>query len=1129
MINFVAKAIITVAMSALQMALQASQTIEGPRLTDLKTTTANPGDVLPNGLGQVRNSGLCNWAEPIKEKKKKHKTKGGKYKEYTYFGTWAIIIADHPIARVRRIWFDNHLVWKNDGTTTTSVGDGNDEIENLTGDNVRLQDLIRIYDGTQTEPDPRMLATIEAKYGVGTCPAWLNISYMVLEDVPLAKVGNRLPMVDVEYDGVGGSSAIGASTFDVLDSLLSDPDYNGFTPSSLSPDGRYLISNVYKGILTVDQTDNSVTTAFDPSGVDSWAAMAIDNDTTVYALQSAVSGTLYSLGAFANGAHTLLDNSAAEVPAANSLQLFTVAGAKKLVWADGGGSFDINVYDITTDTRITVASSNGGNLVHQLVQDSHGDVWAVSAFGSTKLSFQRVVNGGSGSAAPNYNEITLPAYGASASVEAYHAASGHWFVKWAGGRDLYLFDEDDFSTLAHRSYGATGSNLSATTASASPFLLGLSPGSSEFWYPSAASFDADRFQAVDKIRASDLSSTQSVPTADWGIGDLPDFNLGMVYTTYTQDKLVSQDIQSGSPYRFAPVFRYFAAEEGALSLGDVVRYFSGLVNLTAGTDYTVAAGVDAIPVLGYGWTQGPAKSHVDWQLDINDCEVRTHDGIPDFITRGGSPGSTIQTADMVIPEGKPQERYKLPVVNETDLPRRIVFTFADADADLQPNTAKSQRNLNAFDGRSEITIDGSTLTLGADDAQAKVDRFFRRKHFTLQKAEDRLSARHLAIETGDVHPIDFDGVTITMHADKITDSADGSRHIEWSIDNPAIATAPTTVGAPVAGRPPSEIFSPGLSTGVVLDIPLISDAHDQVAPFAYFGGGPVDDVQTYVGTEISASDTGDDETYALWDATGSSDPMTYGTVATATGLSVLPWVWDTGSTLQVVLNTGTLSGVTADQILDNGALNLFAYGAPGRWILGQFRTPTLTAPLTYAITNILWGVRGTEHLIGTQEDGDQFILLDSAIGRHLMGASEVGDTDWYIAAAAGATPNPANEFDIDFAANAHRPYAPVHGLLSLDTGSGDWSIDATRRTRIGGSALNGQDVPLGEASEAWQADIYDGATFKRTLSGTALPLIYSAADQTTDFGAPVTSGFEVNLYQMNPTLNLRGTPLALAA
>ena len=37
------------------------------------------------------------------------------------------------------------------------------------------------------------------------------------------------------------------------------------------------------------------------------------------------------------------------------------------------------------------------------------------------------------------------------------------------------------------------------------------------------------------------------------------------------------------------------------------------------------------------------------------------------------------------------------------------------------------------------------------------------------------------------------------------------------------------------------------------------------------------------------------------------------------------------------------------------------------------------------------------------------------------------------------------------------------------------------------------------------------------------------SQQTTDFGSPQTTGFEVYLYQVDPTLSLRGYPLALAA
>jgi hypothetical protein len=45
-------------------------------------------------------------------------------------------------------------------------------------------------------------------------------------------------------------------------------------------------------------------------------------------------------------------------------------------------------------------------------------------------------------------------------------------------------------------------------------------------------------------------------------------------------------------------------------------------------------------------------------------------------------------------------------------------------------------------------------------------------------------------------------------------------------------------------------------------------------------------------------------------------------------------------------------------------------------------------------------------------------------------------------------------------------------------------------------------VPLNEASEAYEVDILDGTgQVVRPLSSTSPSVIYSAADQTTDFGS----------------------------
>ena len=82
-------------------------------------------------------------------------------------------------------------------------------------------------------------------------------------------------------------------------------------------------------------------------------------------------------------------------------------------------------------------------------------------------------------------------------------------------------------------------------------------------------------------------------------------------------------------------------------------------------------------------------------------------------------------------------------------------------------------------------------------------------------------------------------------------------------------------------------------------------------------------------------------------------------------------------------------------------------------------------------------------------------------------------------------------------------------------GGGDLNISWIRRTRYSGEWRDLVDVPLNEASEVYEVDILDGAgQVVRTLSSTSASITYTAADQTTDFGAP-QSTLDIAVYQVS--------------
>jgi len=68
-------------------------------------------------------------------------------------------------------------------------------------------------------------------------------------------------------------------------------------------------------------------------------------------------------------------------------------------------------------------------------------------------------------------------------------------------------------------------------------------------------------------------------------------------------------------------------------------------------------------------------------------------------------------------------------------------------------------------------------------------------------------------------------------------------------------------------------------------------------------------------------------------------------------------------------------------------------------------------------------------------------------------------------------------------------------------------------------------VPLAEESEAYEVEILDGATVKRTMSTTTTSVTYAAAQQTVDWGGLLGSGdaLDLRIFQLS-ALAGRGTP-----
>jgi hypothetical protein len=174
-----------------------TQRIAGQRLDTLQITSSTEGAVIPRVYGRMRVGGNIIWATDFREETRTTEQGGGKggggggteVTEYFYFASFAVALCEGPITGIGRIWADGKLMSLDGVTMRVHVGD------------------------EDQAPDP----FIAAKMGASNTPAYRGTAYVVFEELPLERYGNRLPQLSFEVfrpilDGESAESLVRAVT-----------------------------------------------------------------------------------------------------------------------------------------------------------------------------------------------------------------------------------------------------------------------------------------------------------------------------------------------------------------------------------------------------------------------------------------------------------------------------------------------------------------------------------------------------------------------------------------------------------------------------------------------------------------------------------------------------------------------------------------------------------------------------------------------------------------------------------------------------------------------------------------------------------------------------------------------------
>ncbi|MEM9318326.1 MAG: glycoside hydrolase TIM-barrel-like domain-containing protein [Pseudomonadota bacterium] len=454
------------------------------------------------------------------------------------------------------------------------------------------------------------------------------------------------------------------------------------------------------------------------------------------------------------------------------------------------------------------------------------------------------------------------------------------------------------------------------------------------------------------------------------------------------------------------------------------------------------------------------------------------------------PDSVVSDAEAVIDGDHDGISYTRAPAAETM--GRVRIAHVEADGVFETRIAEA-----IFPDDTDITTSQNDLPLSLTTTEARdiAERWLAASRMARDSVELALPPSRHDVQAGAM--MELPGGTL-WRIDRVEDG--GARKIEATRVEPTISDPPDATETLVQ----AELYVPPVPVDpVFLDLPLLTGEEVEFAPHIAVAATP------WPGSvAVYASATADN--FALNTVVETSSVI--GVLETPMP-AAQPGIWDRGPAIRVRILDGSLSSVTAEEVL-NGA-NVGALGADdtGPWEVIQFKDATLVAPDIWEIGLRLRGQAGTEAFMPPSwPAGTLFVLLDgrpqqielASSARGLARNYRIGparrslDDDSFVARS------------LAFDGVGLRPYAPAH-LRSKSTSS-DTEFTWIRRTRIDGDSWQGSDVPLGEDQEQYLLRISDAGGLKREVSVTKPAWSYPEAERIADGTA---SSFTVDVAQVS--------------
>ncbi|KMK65992.1 glycoside hydrolase TIM-barrel-like domain-containing protein [Puniceibacterium sp. IMCC21224] len=528
---------------------------------------------------------------------------------------------------------------------------------------------------------------------------------------------------------------------------------------------------------------------------------------------------------------------------------------------------------------------------------------------------------------------------------------------------------------------------------------------------------------------------------------------------------------------------------GAVSLAALVRHLCLRAGLPeTRTDVTGLWG--AVEGYAIGALESPRASITTLSRHFGFDAVET-EGVIRFVMRGRASVANVTHDDLVA--AREGDVIELTRAQETELPQALKWQVARADEDYDAALVEARR---ITVDTTRIASESFPMAVPPEEAERRCRRALMEAWTGRETAAFRLPPSRLALDPADVVTLEHDQRHIPLRLVSIADvearGIEAVRQDREAHDLPPGSPRPSSLSKAV-------VF--GAPEVVQLDLPQLTEDQPAHRPLIAAHAIPW---------------PGEMAVYRSPSTDGFELLTTFGGRARI-GTLVSDFFagptsrFDLGNALVIDLLSGTLESVT-DVTLFGGANALAVESTPGTLEIVQASAAELIAPDRYRLTRLLRGQRGTEAAMANPAPAcARVIVLDEALASLPIAEADLGlPWNWRIGPASRSVS------DETYVAASFtpvgvglRPFSVAHVQQPWrrPRTPGDLTIRWTRRSRaLSADSWGAVEVPLTEELEAYEVEILDGSTVKRVLSAPTTSAIYTAAQQTTDWGAPFEPG-----------------------